>query len=69
MSGFDALIEAFFIFKKYSDDDYPAACKHDVFYVMVDPSLVSSEDIKRLEKLSFEPNDASSFSPFLYGGC
>lgn len=47
------LIEALTIFAKYTVAEYPTCCDHDVLYVLVDPTVVSSEDQARLEELGF----------------
>ena len=52
-NGFDDMIEACKIFKKYKDCKFPFNCNHDELYVAVDPELVSNEDKKQLEELGF----------------
>lgn len=54
----DSLIEAFTIFKKYLTPgtykhECPTHCDHGVMQVGVDPNVVSDEDKKRLDQLSF----------------
>lgn len=44
----DDLIEAFKIFRKYSDAKYPTHCEHEELYVCVEHSGVSDKDLKRL---------------------
>jgi hypothetical protein len=62
------LIEALTIFAKYSDDQHPTHCDHDVMYVGVDPADVSDEDKDRLEELSFLPDEGhGSFKSFRFG--
>lgn len=56
-TGFDALIEAFQIFRKYANPYSPTFCEHDVLYVCVGYSAVSDEDKARLEVLGFDEND------------
>ena len=51
------LIEALTIFSKYTDSMWPTCCAHDVLYVGVDPAKVSEEDIQKLEKLGFDPDE------------
>lgn len=62
------LIEAFTIFSKYSDDEYPTNCDHDELSVSVDPSDVSTPDRMRLRELGFEPSVAEQrFYSFRFG--
>jgi len=61
------LIKAFQIFLKYDNPYNPTHCEHDELYVMIDPSEVSEEDIKELNKLGFFPNDVDGFSSYRYG--
>lgn len=63
------LIEALLIFAKYTDKDIisPTACEHDVLYVMVDPAVVSGEDLAQLAELSFRPNDVGTFTSYRFG--
>jgi hypothetical protein len=70
--GFDQLIEAFTIFRKYGEITRPTHCDHDVMYVCVDPDTVSQADQMRLEELGFLPskdNEAAGdcFLSFRYG--
>lgn len=66
--GFDALIEAFTIFRKYSDEKWPTHCEHDAMYVLVNPEVVSQDDIDRLEILGFEADeDDGNFYSFRFG--
>jgi len=67
--GFDALIEAFTIFKKYENPHSPTHCEHDVMYVCVEPEKVSDEDKARLKVLGFSPSGdvPESFSSFRFG--
>lgn len=67
-TGFDALIEAFGIFRKYANPSSPTFCDHDVLYVCVDYSAVSDEDKARLEVLGFDENDEDDgFMSFRFG--
>lgn len=68
-TGFDALIEAFTIFRKYGNPGWPTHCDHDVMLVLVDPKLVSEEDKVRLEKLGFFVGEEwpDSFTSFRFG--
>lgn len=61
------LVEALNIFLKYGDVDYPTYCEHDVLMVYVNPSVVSEEDIKRLDELGFFVSDEACFKSFKYG--
>lgn len=57
----DDLIEAFKIFRKYSDAKYPTHCEHEELYVCVEHSGVSDKDLKRLQKLGFVPDEEYGF--------
>jgi hypothetical protein len=67
------LIEALQIFAKYIpafDDSSWTACDHDVLYVCCPEELVSEEDVRRLEELSFILNeDDGGFMSFRFGSC
>lgn len=52
----DDLIKALQIFRKYGNPEWPTHCEHDIMYVSINPSDVTEEDIKSLEKLGFTPN-------------
>ena len=59
------LIEAFQIFAKYSEDQYPITCEHDCMYVpCVSPDAVSLEDKVRLAECGFTVDDGMSY--FIY---
>lgn len=60
------LIEALTIFSKYTQDKYPTHCEHDELMILVDPALVSDEDITRLDELGFFPSD-EYFKSFRFG--
>lgn len=62
----DDLIKALQIFRKYSNEEWPTHCEHDILYVCVDPSLVSDKDKEELEKLSFTAEDYRFYS-FRFG--
>lgn len=47
------LIEALSIFLKYGDIKYPTHCEHDELHVNVNPTVVSKNDIEKLDKLGF----------------
>ena len=49
------LIKALQIFLKYNPPTYPTICEHDELYVLVDPTIVSKEDLATLEDLGFRP--------------
>jgi hypothetical protein len=64
------LIEALTIMAKYATPALPTHCEHDVLTVMVDPALVSEEDLARLDKLGFIPGGEWSdevFSSYFFG--
>lgn len=63
------LIKALKIFAKYTNKKYPTGCEHDVLYVYVNPSIVSEEDIKKLEELGFDADreDRENFYSFTFG--
>ncbi len=63
------LIEALQIFLKYGDPDYPTHCEHDKLIICISPEVVSEEDKKKLEELSFhsEDEDGDYFYSFKYG--
>lgn len=63
----DELIKALQIFRKYGNPDNPTHCEHDELYIMIDPELVSSEDVAALEELHFSPNDVDGFSSYRFG--
>ncbi len=67
--GFDALIEALTIFRKYGDLQGPTCCEHDTMYVQVDPEKVSAEDKDRLKVLGFIPSERvpECFLSFRFG--
>ena len=62
------LIEALQIFLKYTQDRYPTNCNHDELRVSVDPTIVSEEDITRLEQLGFVAYH-EDFISYRFGSC
>ena len=63
------LVEAFQIFLKYGNPNYPLQCEHDVFYVY-DYNIkdFSKEDIERLYELAFEwDEEEECFVSFEHG--
>lgn len=58
------LIEALQILLKYGDPDCPTHCEHDELTVMIDPELVSEEDLATLDELGFFPNYDKSEEDF-----
>lgn len=61
-------IEACQIFLKYGDIAYPFACEHDILYVFYDGSVMSDDDLDRLELLGFNwDDDEQHFYSFKYG--
>jgi len=64
------LIKALTILLKYGNKEYPTNCSHDLLFVDIDPSLVSQEDIKELDKLDFIVSEEfEGFISFQYGSC
>jgi len=66
------LIEAFQIFLKYNDTDYPTHCEHDVMIVRVvdNKKDISKEDRVRLKELGFRWSDEyESYCSTKYGSC
>lgn len=64
----EKLIEALQIFLRYGNPRCPTFCTHEALYVVIDPSVVSDEDIDKLDKLSFFPDDEDEcFCSFHYG--
>ena len=48
----DKLIEILNIIKKYGNFDYPIWCEHDVLGFIINPDIISKEDMKRLNELN-----------------
>lgn len=71
--GFDNMIEACEIFRKYNDQKYaPFHCVHDILYVCgVEPDEVSEEDKERLDELGFivREEPSKSFISYRFGSC
>ena len=66
------LIKALKIFAKYTNTRYPLHCEHDVLYIWgVEPSEVSDEDLKQLEKLDFFVSDGvdEGIISYRFGSC
>jgi hypothetical protein len=61
------LIESFQIFSKYCDEEYPTWCEHDALHVNVDESIVSEDDIKRLDELGFFVDEEGGFKSYRFG--
>lgn len=62
------LIEALTIFAKYTDDDFPTGCEHDILYVYVDPKNVDTKDIETLDDIGFNANYGDyCFYSYRYG--
>jgi len=62
------LIEALTILMKYGNLSFPTACEHDVLYILVDPDVVSGEDITHLEQLGLlVDTELGCFYSFKYG--
>jgi hypothetical protein len=63
-----ALIEALIVLSKYTDEEFPTGCEHDVFRVYVDPEMVSAEDVVYLAERGFEPDpECNAFLSFRFG--
>lgn len=69
VGGFDDLIEACMIFKKYNNPNSPFHCEHDCLFVDVPNENVSDEDVKRLDELGFFKDDNDRFSSYRFGSC
>lgn len=68
--GFDAVIEALQIFKRYENPSLPFHCEHDTLYVCIDPENVSAEDKARLDTLGFfEGGEEPGFMSYRFGSC
>tara|TARA_R110000868_G_scaffold404685_1_gene683116 strand:- start:539 stop:742 length:204 start_codon:yes stop_codon:yes gene_type:complete len=64
------LIEALQILLKYGNPNNPTNCEHDELMVVIHPSNVSEEDIKKLDELGFFVNEEyECFSSFRFGSC
>jgi len=63
----DDLIEAFTIFRKYGNPEYPTHCEHDELWICgIDPGAVSPDDTARLDQLGFFAAD-DAFKSFRFG--
>lgn len=67
--GFDEVIAAIAIFRKYGNPSSPFHCEHDVLYVTIEPEKVSEEDKAALDRLGFHPSSEQPecFQSFRYG--
>ncbi len=65
----DKLIEALQIFLKYRNEEYPTTCLHDELIISrITREMVSDEDHKRLEELSFIWSEEEElYHSFKYG--
>lgn len=61
------LIKALTILIKYGDPHEPTHCEHDVLQIMIDPEIVSPEDIEELAKLGVRVGDDGTFESFRFG--
>lgn len=62
------LIKALQILFKYGNPKHPTHCEHDKLYVAIDPSIVSDEDKKELERLGFnECDEFEAFTSYRFG--
>ena len=71
LEGFDALIAAINIFRKYHTPAYPFHCEHDTLYIGgIVPEEVSKEDIEALDVLGFfVSGEHEGFMSFRFGSC
>ena len=53
----DDLIAALNILRKYGNPNRPTGSEHDILYVYINPEVVSTEDLQKLEELGFDPDD------------
>lgn len=68
--GFDAIIEALTIFRKYGNPACPFHCTHDTLTICeIEPSEVSAEDRERLDVLGFFVGDEGAFESLRWGRC
>lgn len=64
----DKLIEALTLLMKYDCPKRPTHCEYDVLYVLVDPRLVSEDDVERLSDLGFiAVEEEGHFRSYRYG--
>ena len=65
------LIKALQIFLKYGNPRNPSTCEHDCFYVLINPDVVSEEDIEELSILGFhiDEDGGEGFISYRYGSC
>jgi hypothetical protein len=61
------LIEAFQIFLKYNNSEWPTHCERHAMYVNVDAELVSEEDLERLSVLGFVLDGCGQFVSYRFG--
>lgn len=63
------LIEALRIFEKYCKGDV-IHCEHDVMFVLIEPEIVSEEDIQKLNEFGFFADYLDrSFTSYRFGSC
>lgn len=66
----DDLIQALTILRKYGNPYYPTQCEHDELTICgINPSVVSKEDVKILDKLGFfiSDDDDECFKSYRFG--
>ena len=65
------LIEALNIFSKYMEDvDFPTHCEHGILFINCDSSIVSGEDLIRLNELHFLIDGYNfRFKSYFFGSC
>jgi len=67
-NGYDALIEAFKILRKYTDRRSNIYCEHDTMHAHVQEEP-TEEEIERLEECGFMQEGPEHFKSFWHGSC
>ncbi len=64
------LIEALQIFAKYSNEEWPTHCEHDILMISDVQNDISQEDKDKLEKLGFHWSDEfDCWVSYRFGSC
>jgi len=63
------LIEALTIMKSKGNVERPCYCEHDELHVYPASMDFTEAEFKRLEELSFFPNDMDGFMSYRFGNC
>lgn len=64
------LIEALQIMLKHGNVEFPTHCEHDELHVFPNDMEFTHEELVRLNKLGFFPNESyDGFVSFKYGSC